>query len=61
MCKQSCQSTHLLCQLESRTLADKDKVIGYEPADLIMHPLPRTAEGGFIFSYRCLVFPNKCP
>ena len=35
--------------------------IGYEPADLTVHPPPppRTAEGGFIFSYRCLVFPKK--
>ena len=24
-------------------------------------PPPRTAEGGFIFFYRCLVFPKKCP
>ena len=23
--------------------------IGYEPADLTVHPPPRTAEGGFIF------------
>ena len=24
-------------------------LIGYEPADLTVHPPPRTAEGGFIF------------
>ena len=24
-------------------------VLGYEPADLTVHPPPRTAEGGFIF------------
>ena len=24
-------------------------IIGYEPADLTVHPPPRTAEGGFIF------------
>ena len=24
-------------------------LVGYEPADLTVHPLPRTAEGGFIF------------
>ena len=35
--------------------------LGFEPADLTVHPSPRTAEGGFIFSYRCLVFPKKCP
>ena len=35
--------------------------IGYEPADLTVHPPPKTIEGGFIFLYRCLVFPNKCP
>ena len=23
--------------------------VGYEPADLTVHPPPRTAEGGFIF------------
>ena len=23
--------------------------LGYEPADLTVHPPPRTAEGGFIF------------
>ena len=32
--------------------------LGYEPADLTVHP-PRIAEGGFIFSYRCLVFPQN--
>ena len=37
------------------------KLLGYEPADLKVHPPPRNAEGGFIFSYRCLVFPKKCP
>ena len=35
-------------------------VLGYEPAALTVHP-PRTAEGGFIFLYRCLGFPKKCP
>ena len=37
-------------------------VIGYEPADLTVHPpppeLPRV---GSFFPYRCLVFPKKCP
>ena len=33
--------------------------IGYEPADLTVTPPPRTAEGGFIFSYRCLVFQKN--
>ena len=36
--------------------------IGYEPADLTVHPPPPiAAEGGFIFLYRCLVFIKKCP
>ena len=36
------------------------KRIGYEPADLTVHPPPpRAGEGGFIFSYRCLVFPKN--
>ena len=33
-------------------------IIGYEPADLTLHPPPPTAEGRFIFLYRCLVFPK---
>ena len=37
-------------------------LIGYEPADLTVHPpppeLPRV---GSFFSYRFLVFPKKCP
>ena len=33
--------------------------IGYEPADLTVHPPPRAADGGFIFSHRCLVFPRN--
>ena len=38
------------------------KLIGYEPADLTVHPHPlRTGESGFIFLYRCLVFPKKSP
>ena len=28
---------------------EQENVLGYEPADLTMHPPPRTAEGGFIF------------
>ena len=39
-----------------------DDLVGYEPTDLTVHPPPKTIEGGFIFfSYRCLVFPKKCP
>ena len=38
------------------------QLIGYEPADLTVHPpppeLPRV---GSFFSYKCLVFPKKCP
>ena len=37
-------------------------ILGYEPADRTVHPpppeLPRV---GSFFSYRCLVFPKKCP
>ena len=44
-------------------LSDMDDIdIGYEPAYLTVHPpppeLPRV---GSFFSYRCLVFPKKCP
>ena len=36
--------------------------IGYEPADLTVHPPPpKTIEGGFIFSHRCLVSPKFFP
>ena len=31
------------------TLLINQSLIGYEPADLTVHPPPRTAEGGFIF------------
>ena len=39
------------------------KILGYEPTCHTVHrPLPpRTDEDGFIFSYMCLVFPQKCP
>ena len=37
-------------------------LLDYEPATLtVQPPPPRTAEGGFIFLYMCLVFPKKCP
>ena len=44
-------------------LYNETTFIGYEPADLTVHPppppeLPRV---GSFFSYRCLVFPKKCP
>ena len=35
------------------------KNVGYEPADLTVHSPPRTAEGGFIFLYMCLVFQKN--
>ena len=35
--------------------------IGYEPADLTVHPPPELPRVGSFFSYRCLVFPKKCP
>ena len=51
----------VLC-LVSLTIKFLYQVLGYEPADLTVHPPPpRTAARGFFFSYRCLVFPKKCP
>ena len=41
-------------------MAVNDTLLGYEPADLTVHPPPpRTAEGGFIFLHRCVVFPTN--
>ena len=38
-------------------------MVGYEPADLTVHspPPPELSRVGSFFSYRCLVFPKKCP
>ena len=36
-------------------------VLGYEPADLTVPPPPELPRVGSFFSYRCLVFPKKCP
>ena len=37
-------------------------LLGYEPADLTVHPPPpKTIEGGVIFSHRCLVPPKFFP
>ena len=36
-------------------------LLGYEPADLTVHPPPELPWVGSCFSYRCLVFPKKCP
>ena len=33
--------------------------IGYEPADLTVHPPPRTAEGGFIYFVYVSSVPKK--
>ena len=33
--------------------------IGYEPADLTVHPPPELPRVGSFFSYRCLVFPKN--
>ena len=33
--------------------------IGYEPADLTVHPTPELPRVVSFFSYRCLVFPKK--
>ena len=35
--------------------------VGYEPANLTVHPPPELPRVGSFFSYRCLVFPKKCP
>ena len=35
--------------------------IGYEPADLTVYHPPELPWVGSFFSYRCLVFPEKCP
>ena len=35
--------------------------LGYEPGDLTVHPPPELPRVGSFFSYRCLVFPKKCP
>ena len=46
----------------NQTTKSSSMKLGYEPADLTVHPpppeLPRV---GSFFSYRCLVFPKKCP
>ena len=36
-------------------------VIGYEPADLTVHPPPKRSRVGSFFSHRCLVPPNFFP
>ena len=35
------------------------KILGYEPADLTVHPPPELPRVGSFFSYRCLVFPKN--
>ena len=35
--------------------------IDNEPADLTVHPPSELPTVGSCFSYRCLVFPKKCP
>ena len=35
--------------------------VGYELANLTVHPPPKLSRVGSFFSYRCLVFPKKCP
>ena len=36
-------------------------LLGYEPADLNMHPHPKTIDSVFFISHRCLVPPNFFP
>ena len=40
-------------------VSDSVSALGYEPADLTMHPPPELPRVGSCFSYRCLVFPKK--
>ena len=35
--------------------------LGYKPADATVHPPPELPRVDLFFSYRCLVFPKKCP
>ena len=39
---------YLYCNMYDYII-DLVMIIGYEPADLTVHPPPSTAEGGFIF------------
>ena len=71
-CSVSCTNSECQCstltyvdRIEERSLNRafmKPFIVGYEPADITVHPpppeLPRV---GSFFSYRCLVFPKKCP
>ena len=34
-------------------------LVGYEPADLTVHPPPQNCRGWVFFSYRCLVFTKN--
>ena len=47
----------------SHYLVHTEPLLGYEPADLTVHPPPKKnlSRVGLFFSYRCLVFPKKCP
>ena len=40
---------HIKYQLFARVITLLYSIIGYEPADLTVHPPPKTVEGGFIF------------
>ena len=54
--------TSVSLTLVTQQVLGRPLLVGYEPADLTVHPpppeLPRV---GSFFSYRCLVFPKKCP
>ena len=43
------------------TLVCVDNSIGYEPADLTVHPPPKQSRVGSFFSHRCLVPPKFFP
>ena len=56
-----CSLNTTLAIIHHRIALINKKKLGYEPADLTVHPPPppRTIKGGFSFSNRCLV-PPKC-
>ena len=50
-----------LSLLFTSMLSHRHMPVGYEPAGLTVHPPPKLSRVGSFFSYRCLVFPKKCP
>ena len=50
---------HKLCDAIKHV--PQSKIIGYEPADLTVHPPPKRSRVGSFFSHRCLVSPKCFP